>query len=353
VTRARSISRLGTSVVTLVFVSLTFVVLADKASSQTVETFRDNFTSISYSGNNGSLNWSGSWQEWGESNGATSGSVQVATSDRCSSGSGNCLRIGSDGGTLSNHGASRAADLTDAVSATLSFGYRRQIQGQVSGSVTVQVSGNGGSSWTTLTTINFSGPQKASTATFDIGGYTGSTTVVRFRGSGSGINGYLYIDAVEVTADMAASTTTTIVVTTTVPGATTSTTTPGSSTTTVPGATTSTTTPGTPTTTNPASTSIGTPTTTPTAGDTTVPDAATETTEGTTEVAAPTQDESSTDDDLAPMAIAAETVSANAISLAALALLASGLAIAGIDREKRNQGSPADDSVDPEPSSSE
>jgi len=324
-------------VVTLVFVSLTFVVLADKASSQTVETFRDNFTSISYSGNNGSLNWSGSWQEWGESNGATSGSVQVATSDRCSSGSGNCLRIGSDGGTLSNHGASRAADLTDAVSATLSFGYRRQIQGQVSGSVTVQVSGNGGSSWTTLTTINFSGPQKASTATFDIGGYTGSTTVVRFRGSGSGINGYLYIDAVEVTADMAASTTTTIVVTTTVPGATTSTTTPG-----------------TPTTTNPASTSIGTPTTaTPTAGDTTVPDAATETTEGTTEVAAPTQDESSTDDDLAPMAIAAETVSANAISLAALALLASGLAIAGIDREKRNQGSPADDSVDPEPSSSE
>jgi hypothetical protein len=53
------------------------------------------------------------------------------------------------------------------------------------------------------------------------------------------------------------------------------------------------------------------------------------------------------------MAIAAETVSANAISLAALALLASGLAIAGIDREKRKQESPADDSVDPEPSSSE
>lgn len=75
--------------------------------------------------------------------------------------------------------------------------------------------------------------------------------------------------------------------------------------------------------------------------------------EGTTEVAAATQDESSTDDDLALMAIAAETVSANAISLAALALLASGLAIAGIDREKRKQESPTDDSVDPEPSSIE
>ncbi|MGI9586127.1 MAG: hypothetical protein ACR2N7_11115, partial [Acidimicrobiia bacterium] len=224
--------------VTLVFVSFTFVVLADKASSQTVETFRDNFTSISYSGNNGSLNWSGSWQEWGESNGATSGSVQVATSDRCSGGSGNCLRIGSDGGALSNHGASRTADLTNAISATLSFGYRRQIQGQVSGSVTVQVSSNGGSSWTTLTTISFSGPQKASTAAFDIGEYTGSNTVVRFRGSGPGINGYLYIDSVGVTADMAASTTTTPVVTTTRPTPTTSTT-PGSSTTTVPGATTS------------------------------------------------------------------------------------------------------------------
>ncbi|MGI9584103.1 MAG: hypothetical protein ACR2N7_00760, partial [Acidimicrobiia bacterium] len=91
----------------------------------------------------------------------------------------------------------------------------------------------------------------------------------------------------------------------------------------------------------------------PTAGAMTMPDAETETTVGTTEVAAPTQDESSTDDDPALMAIAVETVSANAISLAGLALLASGLAIAGIDREKRRQESPADGSVDPEPSSSE
>lgn len=345
---------MGTSVVILVFVSLAFVVLADKAYSQTVETFRDNFTTISYSGNNGSLNWSDSWQEWGESNGATSGNVQVATSDRCSGGSGNCLRIGSDGGTLSNHGASRTADLTDAVAATLSFRYRRQIQGQVSGSVTVQISGNGGSPWTTLTTINFSGPQKATTATFDIGEYTGPTTVVRFRGSGSGTNGYLYIDSVAVTADMAASTTTTTVVPTTTDPSTTTSTTPGPPTTAIPGAVTSTTTPVPPTTTKPASTSIGTPTTTtPTASDTTMPDAETATTESATEVAAPTQDESSTDDDLTPMAIAAETVSANAISFVALTLLASGLVIAGTDREKRKQESSADDSVEPEPSSSE
>jgi hypothetical protein len=347
--------RLSDGALALVIVTLSFVMLAGQASSQTPESFRDDFTSISYSGNNGSMDWSASWQESGESDGPTSGNVQVTASDRCFGGSGNCLRIGSDGGNLANHGVSRAANLANAVSATLSFRYRRQTQGQVPGSVTVQVSGNGGSSWTTLTTINLAGPQKALTATLDISRHTGSNTVVWFRGSGSGVAGYLYIDAVDVTANMGAPSTTTTVVTTTIPGTptTTTTTVPGTpTTTTIPG-TPTTTTPGspkttlagTPTTTGPTSTSPGTPpTTTNTGGHVTTPDVPAEATASAQEAAAQPQQASSTVDGLAPIAIAVETVSANAMTLGILALLASALAIVGIDRSKRQ--SPPDTDTD-------
>jgi hypothetical protein len=368
-----STRRLSTTAGALAIACLSFVMLANQASTQTAASFRDDFSSISYSGNNGTENWSGSWQESGESDGPATGNVRVIASDRCLGGSGNCMRIGSDGGNLSNHGVSRAANLDDAVSATLSFHYRRQTQGQVSGSVTVQVSGNGGSSWTTLTTINFAGPQKASNATFNIGGYMGPNTKARFRGTGSGVNGYLHFDAIEITADIAPPITTTTVVTTTVPGTPTTTTTPGTPTTTIPGTPTTTTTPGTPTTTapgspttttipgatpsttaasvtatNPTATSTGTASTTTSSagGDAAMSEAPGEATVGATEAAGQSPDELPTSDDLPPMAIAVEAVSANAATLAILALVASGLAIAGIDRTKLEQTT--DGAVDPE-----
>jgi hypothetical protein len=385
--------RFNAAALTFVIVSISFVLLADQASSQTAESFRDNFNSISYSGNNGTINWSGSWQESGEGDGPASGSVQVTASDRCSGGSGNCLRIGSDGGNLNNHGAYRTANLDNAVSATLSFSYRRQTQGQVAGSITVQVSGNGGSSWSTLTTIALAGPQKASTATFNVSGYMGPSTVVRFRGSGTGINGYLHVDAVEVTADMAPPNTTTTVATTTIPGTPTTTTTSGTPTSTVPGSPTTTTIPGTPTTTAPGTptttTMQGTPTTTlPDMSSTTVsgtptttavpgapttnvagsptttsaasttpgmtptttspPDAPDEATASAADAFVDSQDESRASEDLAPMAIAVETISANAVTVVILALVASGLAFVGIDRPKRQPTTDTDTDADPE-----
>jgi hypothetical protein len=57
----------------------------------------------------------------------------------------------------------------------------------------------------------------------------------------------------------------------------------------------------------------------------------------------------STDEHLAPMVIAAETVSANAVTLTILALLASGLAFVGIDRAKPMPTSDADADIDAEP----
>jgi hypothetical protein len=62
-------------------------------------------------------------------------------------------------------------------------------------------------------------------------------------------------------------------------------------------------------------------------------------------------DGSPNDENLAPMAIAVETVSANAMTLVILALLASGLAIAGIDRSKRQTAPNAEEDVDTAPPS--
>jgi hypothetical protein len=58
--------------------------------------------------------------------------------------------------------------------------------------------------------------------------------------------------------------------------------------------------------------------------------------------------ETPADDDLAPMAIAVETVSANAVTIAILALLASGLAFAGIDRAKPEPTPDADADINAE-----
>jgi hypothetical protein len=253
---------------------------ADQAMSQTAESFRDTFQTISFSGNDGTQNWSGSWQESGESDGATSGSVRVTSSDRCSGGSGSCLRIGSDGASIENRSVRRVADLTDATSASMSLRYRRETQGQASGSVAVQVSRNGGASWNTLQTIDLAGAKNSATITFDISPYMASNTAVRFVGSGASVVGYLHIDDVEVSANIVgpATTTTTIAspsTTTTVVATTTTTVgaSPTSTTTSSVGVTTTTAAAGTSVPSSPASTTttvVAVTTTTNTSGESVV-----------------------------------------------------------------------------------
>ena len=228
-----------------VVVSLTVSLLllqVGVARAQVAESFRDDFGAISYGGNDGSATWSGSWGELGESDGPTAGLVQVVASDRCLGGAGNCLRIGHEGGDLANDGVAREADLSDATSATLSFHYRRQLQGKPAGSASIQVSGNGGSSWATVGSIALNGPQSPSSASYDISPHTGARTIVRIRVSGQAVSGHLFVDGVEIAAVLspASTTTTTTASTTTTTKATTTTTT--ASTTTTTKATTTTTT---------------------------------------------------------------------------------------------------------------
>ena len=126
--------------VTVTGLMLATVLFGAVASAQTVESFRDEFGSISYSGNDGSTSFSTSWRERGESDGTGAGVIQVVSSSRCDGGTGNCLRIGSDGDDITGIAIERRADLQDADSASLSFVWRRQVSGSPSTSVRVRLS---------------------------------------------------------------------------------------------------------------------------------------------------------------------------------------------------------------------
>lgn len=79
-----------------------------------VENLRDDFVDISYSGNEGSLDWSGPWDEVSEGDGPGAGQIRVADQN-CSNN--NCLQMRS--GLLGQLEIRRPADLGDFVTATI------------------------------------------------------------------------------------------------------------------------------------------------------------------------------------------------------------------------------------------
>lgn len=145
------------------------------------ETVRDEFNAISYSGNDGTQNWSNDWQEQNESDGCTSGYLQVISHSYCASG--NCMYINAEG--ITGRALSRQANPYGATSATLTFSYRRYRSGVgKDGSVAVEASGDGGSNWTTLQTYSINGSDGSDVPqSFDISSYIASNTQIRFRTS--------------------------------------------------------------------------------------------------------------------------------------------------------------------------
>ncbi len=143
-------------------------------------TVRDEFTMAAYSNNDGTANWATEW-------------IETDTSDNIKV-SGQQLVM-----TPINMGDSiyRQADLTGATSATLSFDYTNGLAGAKR--IELQISDNGGSSFTTLATfsdvINF-GSGSFST---DISSYVAANTQIRFyfTGSSNGVHS-LSVDNVQI-----------------------------------------------------------------------------------------------------------------------------------------------------------
>ena len=157
------------------------------------ENVADYFDAVSFSGNNGSVNWSNSWQQTGETDGPSSGHVRIT----------NALRFGDDDDKedLDNWGVYRIANLSTSTSATLSFDFDRQISDNDSNKkefyVRVQVSTNG-STYTTLDNLGFYDTDQ--NYSYNISAYMSSTTYIRFIGweKSEKVANYLFFDNITV-----------------------------------------------------------------------------------------------------------------------------------------------------------
>ncbi|MBN1140748.1 MAG: LamG domain-containing protein, partial [Deltaproteobacteria bacterium] len=157
------------------------------------ETVRDEFNTRSYSNHDGTQNWAADWVEIGENDGPTSGQIQIVDDQSQWQ-----LRIQNE-----NRGIQRGVDLSGAVSATLSFVYRRSGLDNGSEYVSVQVSNNGGSSWVTL--ASFSGPQNDNSyqsASYDLSAYLSSQTLIRLMGYNLESNDRVYFDNIQISYEV-------------------------------------------------------------------------------------------------------------------------------------------------------
>ncbi|MBC6999594.1 Calx-beta domain-containing protein [Cytophaga sp. FL35] len=150
------------------------------------ETYLDRFNTVSYANNNGSQNFSSNWIETGDTNnGPNSQYVRIT---------GNRLELY----YLYSETIRRTANLTGASSAILSFDWQSVSLGG-GRDLAVQVSNNGGASYTTIATItgNTNG-----NFTQDISGFISNNTTIRFIKSFYNwrSNDYAYIDNFQITA---------------------------------------------------------------------------------------------------------------------------------------------------------
>jgi MSHA biogenesis protein MshQ len=156
-------------------------------------TVRDNFDTVSYAGNNGSANWSANWLEINEADGPARGDEQVVAD----AGS-NRLRVKDHNG--GGEGVQREADLSGNAFAILSFDYRRSGLDNANDYVTVEVSSDGGASWTELDRL--AGPANDGayqSALYNISAYASANTRIRFLSSPTlGNNDIIYFDNVEI-----------------------------------------------------------------------------------------------------------------------------------------------------------
>jgi hypothetical protein len=161
----------------------------------TGNTVADNFGTVSYANNDGTNNWSTNWVETdsggGGSGGAAGGAIQVTGGE---------LRLHDEvTGTPSIY---READLLGTPGlnmsmAFLTYDYRTSGNLDNADTVTVEISANGGGSWTTLVTY---ANDVTGTANFDITPYIANNTRIRFTlpANEFGAGEFFYIDDLRI-----------------------------------------------------------------------------------------------------------------------------------------------------------
>jgi serine protease AprX len=177
-------------------------------------TYRDEFTQAEYKGSDGTKKWENLWTEIGEFDGVNSGIVKVV-SEGCENSL--CLKLAL--GKSESTGVSRQVDLHEAASATLSFEYLQETasaakdgeteqtdlvisspvyETTILSGVLLQVSADGGATWTTLDTFSLENTDLTyQSAQYDLASYANANTQIRFLGTGYA-DGSIYIDNLEI-----------------------------------------------------------------------------------------------------------------------------------------------------------
>ena len=158
----------------------------------------DEFNAQVWSGSDGTLSWATDWLEWGEGGTPTGGDIMVMDDQGPYS-----ARVRDNGTSSNGAGIRREADLSAYATATLSFDYRRDGPDNANDYVTVDVSDNGGATWTELDRFigegtNTTDPDYVSTS-YDISAYMSVNTRIRFLSSPNfGNQDVVYFDNVEI-----------------------------------------------------------------------------------------------------------------------------------------------------------
>jgi hypothetical protein len=155
-------------------------------------TVGDEFNAVSFSNNDGSVAWATNWIEVdGNGAGPAAGNVLI---------SGGELSLDDNPNTGGQPSLARQADLSSAASATLSFDFRTDTGVDTSDSVVVEVSDNGGSSWTPLEDFTGFTGANSGTRSYDISTFMAANTQIRFRVNNlyGGSNEHFFVDNIQI-----------------------------------------------------------------------------------------------------------------------------------------------------------
>ena len=157
-------------------------------------TFRDEFNARTWSGSDGTLSWTGDWIEIGESDGPSSGDIEVEDDI-------NNYQLQTRDNNNGGEGVEREADLSAVTNATLSYVYRRQSLDNANDYTAVEVSANGSAGpWTELVRHQGSGTDSSyQSASHNISSFISNNTRIRFKTSSSmGGSDYVWFDDIEI-----------------------------------------------------------------------------------------------------------------------------------------------------------
>ena len=157
--------------------------------------FQDDFEPAGYGGNDGTLTFSTDWVESDtDGGGSGGGNIRVisGTANRCPNSS-NCLRVETEDLPDSVY---REFDIASYETATLTYDYYHE--NLRNGSIVIEVSSDGGSTYTPLKTYQ-NGPTGPANESWDLTPYKSSNTRVRFRVVTTDNNEFMGIDNFTVT----------------------------------------------------------------------------------------------------------------------------------------------------------